>query len=96
MFTVPAVAGTAGSGDATIAGFLASVTRRLSAEEALTMAVAVGGCCVEAPDATSGVRSWEDTLRRVKAGWSRRPVTVEEEGWRPAANGVWAGPNDRG
>ena len=60
------------------------------------MAVAVGGCCVEAPDATSGIRSWEDTARRVKAGWSRRHVQVDERGWRPAANGVWAGPNDHG
>ena len=96
VFTVPTIAGTAGSGDATIAGFLASVTRELPAEEALTMAVAVGGCCVEAPDATSGIRSWEDTARRVKAGWPRRPVQVDERGWRPAASGVFAGPNDRG
>jgi sugar/nucleoside kinase (ribokinase family) len=96
VFTVPTIAGTAGSGDATIAGFLASVTRELPAEEALTMAVAVGGCCVEALDATSGVRSWEDTALRVKAGWSRRPVQVNEKGWGPAANGTWAGPNDRG
>ncbi len=96
VFTVPKIAGTAGSGDATIAGFLASVTRELSAEEALTLAVAVGGCCVEAPDATSGVRSWEETLSRVKSGWARRPVQVSEEGWHAAANGVWAGPNDQG
>ena len=84
-----------GSGDATIAGFLASVKRGLSAEEALTLAVAVGGCCVEAPDTTSGVRSWDETLDRMKAGWARRPVEVREEGWRSATNGVWAGPNDR-
>ena len=96
VFTVPRIAGTAGSGDATIAGFLASVMRELPAEEALTLAVAVGGCCVEAPDATSGVRSWEETLGRVKKGWARRPVQVSEKGWHAAANGVWAGPNDSG
>jgi sugar/nucleoside kinase (ribokinase family) len=95
VFMVPTIAGTAGSGDATIAGFLASVQRGLSAEEALTLAVAVGGCCVEAPDTTSGVRSWDETLDRMKAGWARRPVEVREEGWRSATNGVWAGPNDR-
>jgi len=95
VFSVPRIAGTAGSGDATIAGFLASVSRGLSAEEALTMAVAVGGCCVEAPDATSGVRSWEETVGRVKAGWSRRPSVVREKGWHPSGGGVWAGPNDR-
>ncbi len=53
VFSVPHVAGTTGAGDSTIAGFLASVTRRLPPEQAITMAVAVGGCCVEAPDATS-------------------------------------------
>jgi sugar/nucleoside kinase (ribokinase family) len=95
VFSVPKIAGTAGSGDATIAGFLASVARGLGAEEALTLAVAVGGCCVEAPDATSGVRTWEETLGRVKAGWARRGPENTDPGWRPAAHGVWAGPGDR-
>ena len=95
VFSVPKIAGTAGSGDATIAGFLASVVRGLGAEEALTLAVAVGGCCVEAPDATSGIRTWEETLGRVKAGWARREAQMADPGWRPAAHGVWAGPNDR-
>ena len=93
VFTVPKVAGTAGSGDATIAGFIASVVRGLGAEQALTNAVAVGACCVEAPDATSGVRSWQETLDRVRSGWKRRTVPAEA-GWQPAAEGTLAGPND--
>ncbi|HTZ51412.1 MAG TPA: carbohydrate kinase family protein [Spirochaetia bacterium] len=93
VFTVPKVAGTAGSGDATIAGFIASVVRNLGPEQSLTNAVAVGACCVEAPDATSGVRSWEETLSRVKSGWKRRSVQVEA-GWTPAAEGVYGGPGD--
>ncbi|MGA2379114.1 MAG: carbohydrate kinase family protein [Spirochaetia bacterium] len=95
VFSVPKIAGTVGSGDATIAGFLASVVRGLGAEEALTLAVAVGGCCVEAPDATSGIRTWEETRGRVKAGWARRSVEIREPGWRPVAHGVRAGPGDR-
>ena len=94
VFTVPRVAGTAGSGDATVAGFIASIVRGLGAEQALTIAVAVGACCVEAPDATSGVRSWEQTLDRVKSGWKRRTLPAEA-GWRPAAEGVLAGPQDK-
>jgi sugar/nucleoside kinase (ribokinase family) len=93
VFVVPHVAGTAGSGDATIGGFLASVVRGLGPEEALTNAVAVGACCVESPDATSGVRSWEETLSRVKSGWTRRSVPPQA-GWRLAAEGVLAGPGD--
>jgi sugar/nucleoside kinase (ribokinase family) len=96
VFHVPAVGGTTGSGDATIAGFLASVSKGLRPEEALTMAVAVGGCCVEAPDATSGVRPWEETSLRVREGWKRADSQVKEPGWRLLGSGVWAGPNDRG
>lgn len=66
------VVGTTGSGDSTIAGFLAGLLYGLPPEEVLTMAVAVGACCCEAPDATSGIRSWEQTRARVAAGWKRR------------------------
>jgi sugar/nucleoside kinase (ribokinase family) len=95
VFSVPRVGGTTGAGDSTIAGFLASVSRGLPAEEAVTMAVAVGGCCVEAPDATSGIRSWDATEARVRQGWARAAVTVSEPGWRSAGAGLWRGPGDR-
>ncbi len=65
------VKGTVGAGDSAIAGFLASLLKGLSPEDALTMACAVGACCVEASDASSGIRSWEETEKRVKAGWTR-------------------------
>lgn len=66
------VAGTTGAGDSTIAGFLAGLLHGLPPEEVMTMAVAVGACCCEAPDATSGIRTWEETRARVAAGWTRR------------------------
>jgi sugar/nucleoside kinase (ribokinase family) len=94
VFTVERV-WTTGSGDATISGFLASAFKGLTAEEALTMAVAVGGCCVEAPDATSGVRTWAETQGRVKGGWAKAAVRVTEAGWREGSGGVWHGPRDR-
>ena len=94
VFSVPTVAGTTGAGDSTISGFLASVFKGLGPEHALTMAVAVGGCCVEAPDALSGLRHWDETRDRVRAGWRRAPVTVEETGWRPVEPGLWRGPRD--
>ena len=96
VFHVPEIGGTTGSGDATIAGFLASVYKGLAPEQALTMAVAVGGCCVEAPDATSGIRAWSETDRRVLEGWKRAQVKVEEPGWKPLGSGLWAGPADAG
>jgi sugar/nucleoside kinase (ribokinase family) len=63
------VVGTTGSGDATIAGFLAALLRDLPPAKALTAALAVGACNVEAADALSGIRSWEETWQRIRAGW---------------------------
>ena len=67
------VMGTTGSGDVTVAGFLAALLRNLPPQEALTAALAVGACSVEAPDALSGICSWSETWRRIKAGWARHP-----------------------
>lgn len=65
------VAGTTGSGDCTIAGFLAALLRGESPEESATAAVAVGACSVEKRDAVSGVPQWTDVWRRISAGWAR-------------------------
>ena len=75
------VAGTTGSGDATIAGFLAALLRGLGPVEAMTAAVAVGACNVEAPDALSGLRSWEATMKRIASGWPRCLLEVNAPGW---------------
>jgi sugar/nucleoside kinase (ribokinase family) len=70
------VVGTNGSGDCAIAGFLAGLARGLPAAASARMAVAVGACNVEAPDAWSGVRPWNAVLRRIKSGWRQRPATI--------------------
>jgi sugar/nucleoside kinase (ribokinase family) len=85
--------GTTGSGDATIAGFLAGILRGQSVESALTSAVAVGACNVEAADALSGIRSWEATQARIASGWARSPVKINARGWAwDAACQLWIGP----
>ncbi len=87
------VAGTTGSGDATIAGFLAALLRDLSIEESLRMAAAAGACNVEAVDALSGIRSWETTLARLAAGWEQQTLDLDRHGWNfDEANGLWRGP----
>ncbi len=91
------VVGTVGAGDATIAGFLAALLRGLGPEDALTMATAVGACNVEAAGALDGVRTWEETVARVRAGWARQPLEVDAPGWLwDAARGLWVGPYDLG
>ncbi|MFN2133180.1 MAG: PfkB family carbohydrate kinase, partial [Anaerolineae bacterium] len=80
--------GTTGAGDATIAGFLAAMLRGASPERALAIAAAVGACNVEAADALSGVRPWEETLARIDQGWERAPMHLS--GWvLDEAYGVW-------
>jgi sugar/nucleoside kinase (ribokinase family) len=71
------VAGTTGSGDATIAGFLAGLVKGLPLREVMTAAVAVGASCCEKADATSGVPSWEQLQKRIAAGWPRRATRIK-------------------
>ena len=70
------VVGTTGSGDCTIAGFLAGVLKGLGPEECLQAAVAVGACSVEAADATSGVPGWNVVERRIHKGWPTLPTCI--------------------
>lgn len=76
------VVGTTGAGDATIAGFLSALLRDMTPEAALTAAVAVGACNVEAADALSGIRPWDETWRRVAGGWARHGLDIQAPGWR--------------
>ena len=84
------VVGTTGAGDATIAGFLSGLLRDLPPLQVMAAAVGVGACDVEAADATSGIRSWEDTLGRIAAGWPQHRLCLSAPGWaRDEASGVW-------
>jgi sugar/nucleoside kinase (ribokinase family) len=88
------VAGTAGAGDATIAGFLTGLLRGLPPEAALTAAVAAGACNVEAVDTLSGLCAWEEITRRIASGWLRYVMLpVEAPGWRfDDSQQLWVGP----
>jgi len=85
--------GAAGSGDSTIAGFLSGLLRGMTLPEALTAAVAVGACNVEAADTLSGVRSWDETMQRVAAGWERHELRLSAPGWEfDKQHQMWRGP----
>lgn len=91
------VAGTTGSGDATIAGFLMGLLEQGTLAETLEAAVAVGACSVERVDATSGIPTWERVQQRVASGWTKVKAHVALPAWTymPAA-GLWHGPRDSG
>jgi sugar/nucleoside kinase (ribokinase family) len=87
-FEARSVAGTTGSGDATIAGLLAALLRGEDPVAAATSAVAVGACSVEAADATGGIRPWSEVRARLDEGWRRSRLgarlvaEVAEAGWQ--------------
>lgn len=84
------VVGTTGAGDATIAGFLAALLRDKSPRQALTFAVAVGACNVEAPDALGCIRTWDETMIRINSGWRKQALTLAEPGWQfDQADQIW-------
>jgi transposase len=90
------IAGTTGSGDATIAGFLMGLLEHGTLAETLEAAVAVGACSVERVDATSGIPTWEQVQKRLVAGWTRSPVQVALPDWTyMSETGTWHGPRDR-
>ncbi|MBL8119330.1 MAG: carbohydrate kinase family protein [Anaerolineae bacterium] len=68
------VAGTTGAGDSAFAGFLGAMIKGYGPEQAVEWACAVGACNVEAPDATSGILTWEATEKRLSAGWAFNEV----------------------
>ena len=89
------VVGTTGSGDATIAGLLAALLRGDDAADAVRAATATGACCVEAPDATGGIKAWPQIEQRLAADWAQRGHGLRlDEGWSDAA--PHRGPADRG
>lgn len=80
------VAGTTGSGDATIAGFLFGLMQGFGPLDSCRAAVAVGACGVEAADAVSGILPWEETTARIEAGWPSLAVALPSE-WQPCGSG---------
>ena len=91
------IAGTTGAGDCAIAGFIAGLLRGLEPEDVLRCASGAGACCVEKPDAVSGVPSWAGLRKRIRSGWLQRPVSLSLPGWRrDAVARLWRGPADPG
>ena len=43
-----------------------------SVEDCLHLAAATGASCVEAYDALSGLRPFEELLRKIEAGWEKQ------------------------
>jgi len=95
-YRVEHLASAAGSGDSAIAGFLAAFLKGERVLSCLRYACAVGAHNVEALDAVSGVRSWEETTEAI-GRFEQNDPGVAAEGWTfDTANRAWTGPADSG
>jgi sugar/nucleoside kinase (ribokinase family) len=85
-------AGATGSGDCTIAGFIAALLRAQAPEDALLTAVGAGACCVEQPDATSGIIAWDALQQRIAAQWEQHGAAAAPQGFAwDSTRRVWRG-----
>jgi sugar/nucleoside kinase (ribokinase family) len=90
------VKGTTGTGDATIAGFLAQLLDRGEPEKCIILATAVGACSVEAVDATGGIRPLPEVAKRINSGWERLSLSIPMDNWEyDYQYKIWKGPEDR-
>ena len=95
-YAVRDLASATGSGDSSIAGFLAAFLRGESIEMALKYATCLGWQNVQVPDAVSGIRSLEETIELVGRKMPLIDANLSATGWTWCEeHGVWAAPGDR-
>ena len=80
-YAVDTIISATGAGDCAIAGFLTAFLRGLSVDEALRYACAAGAQNLQAADAISGVKAWDETTRQVAARPPKNNVTIPLPGW---------------
>ena len=94
-FHMPNVAAATGSGDSSIAGFLAAYLNGKCIEESIRIACAVGGQNVQVFDALSGIKTWEETLDMIPR-WQKNRLSIDGSYWRfEGSKNVWVGRKDK-
>lgn len=94
-FHVSNVAAATGSGDSSIAGFLAAYLNGKSIEDAIRTACAVGGQNVQVFDAISGIKTWDETLEMIP-NWSKNKLDISGDYWKyNDEKKVWVGRKDK-
>jgi sugar/nucleoside kinase (ribokinase family) len=93
-FHVNSVASATGSGDSSIAGFIAAYINGKTIEESIRIACAVGAQNVQVFDAVSGIKTWDETLDMIK-GWKKNSIDIKGTYWEYNLNkNVWVGNKD--
>ncbi|MDO8683126.1 MAG: carbohydrate kinase family protein [Armatimonadota bacterium] len=85
-FYVDKIASATGSGDSSIAGFLAAYLRGESMERCLQFANCVGSQNIRQLDALSGIKTWDETVAMVEANLPQNKLDPETPGWNWSAD----------
>lgn len=94
-FYVEKVAAATGSGDSSIAGFLAVFFNGKSIEDTIRIACCVGGQNVQVFDALSNIHSWNETVAMID-GWEKNHHDIPGGYWRYNEKaGNWVGEKDK-
>jgi sugar/nucleoside kinase (ribokinase family) len=82
-----------GAGDTSIAGFLAAFLSGYSPEYAINIACATGALCVTSWGAADAIEPLPGVIKRIKAGWEKRPVSYSGGRFRyDPANNLYKNP----
>lgn len=94
-FHVEKVAAATGSGDSSIAGFLAAFFNGKSIEDTIRIACCVGGQNVQVFDALSNIHAWEETISMID-GWEKNRHDIPGGYWTyDEKAGNWVGKKDK-
>lgn len=95
-FDIDRILSAAGSGDASIAGFLVAFLQGMRIESCLQVANCVGYQNLGTLDTTSGIRSWDETQTMLGSAMATVDPQISDPNWRyDEILGMWCGPSDR-
>ena len=96
-FSIDKIASATGSGDSSIAGFLAAFFRGYPIEKTLKYANCVGNQNLHVLDAVSGIKNWDETTAMIEQGNLKMiDLPLPYPDWKFDENAqLWAGKNDR-
>ena len=94
-YYVKKIASATGSGDASIAGFIAAYLNGLSIEETLKTACAVGAQNLAQFDALSGIKNWKETTSYLLRCKAKNKLGISNKNWKfKQEDNQWIGKND--
>lgn len=95
-YHVKEIASATGSGDSSIAGFLASYMKGLPIEETIKMACSVGAQNITRFDAISGIKDWDYTTSFVKQNPLKNKQEINRAHWKYSNEwNQWMGKHDQ-